>query len=424
MVNRRSPRIVEALAATALLFGIACPASAQDYDENSSGRALFVQGDIRLTGADGENSWLDGGFGKARFGSDDGDFSVRPRAVEGDVVWKPQLSWSLDATIAAVAQDGQEHAVDLSEAYLSFRRDPIGRVKLAGRLGLFWSPVSLEHSGPAWTVTETITPSAINSWVGEELKVAALEETSSVGFGSGRLSATLALFGLNDTAGTLLTFRGWTLHDEKATAFGRQPLPPLNAFMQDAQAARTRPVIEIDNRPGFYGKVGWASPALKLQAFYYDNRSDPEAVDSQLQWGWRTRFGNLGAQWKPSQRVTITSQALTGTTRMGFPIDGKRWVDTRFRSAFLLVTRQLGNVASISGRAEAFGTTGRGSVEGSESSEHGWAATLAGRHSFGRHLDLLGELLHIASSRGERLRAAPNSHQAQAIAQLSARLTL
>ena len=186
------------------------------------------------------------------------------------------------------------------------------------------------------------------------------------------------MFGLNDTSGTLLAFRGWALHDEKATAFSLQPLPPLDAFMLYAQAPRTRPALEIDDRPGFYAKLGWSGPALRVSAFYYDNRGDPEAVNADLQWGWRTRFGQVAVQLKPDARTTLTSQAMTGTTLMGYPNPTRIWVDTQFRSAFLLATRRLGDASSVSARAEVFGTRGRGSVLGAETDEDGLGGDAGG----------------------------------------------
>lgn len=399
----------------------AAPVAAQSYDENPFGRSLYVLGDLRMVGADGERSWLDGGFGKTRAGSD-GNWHVRPRAVEGDVVWQPRLGWAVDATVAVIAQQGQENPVDLSEAYVSYRHDPIGKTRLSARVGLMWPPISLEHSGPAWSVTETITPSAINSWVGEELKVVAAEGSATLPVAGGKLTATAAIFGFNDTSGTLLSFRGWALHDVKATAFGHLPLPPLDAFMQDAQAPATRPVVELDDRPGFYAKLGWSTPSVKIQALYYDNRGDPTAVDAELQWGWRTRFVSLAGQIKPSSRLTVTAQAISGTTQMGYPMPDRLWVDTHYDSAFLLASARVGERSSISGRIETFGTRGDGSVLAQQTSEDGWAATLAGRHSFGDHVTLLAEVLHVDSRRNERTRVNLHSEQRQTTVQTSLRL--
>jgi hypothetical protein len=403
----------------------AMPAFAQDYGD-SSGKTLIVTADLRLVAADGEQSWIGGGFGKTRFGPDTAaspeHLELDPRAVSGDVVWQPQLSWSLGATLAVTAQQREEHSIDLSEAYLSWLRGPHANFKLSGRLGLFWPPVSLEHSGPNWAVSETITPSAINSWIGEEVKVGAAEATASVATAHhGRIYATVAVFGFNDTAGTLLSFRGWAFDDVKATAFGHLRLPPRGSFLQYAQADGTRPIIELDNRPGFYARLGWTpDPAIKLHLFHYDNRGDPEASTGGQQWGWRTRFSEIGAVIGPgSTRLTV--QALAGRTSMGFARAGKAWVDTRFRSAFALVTRTIGQ-GSVSGRIDAFGTSNMGSVIGTEDNEHGWAATLAARRSFGAHATLLAEALHIESDRDSRLRIGLKPLQNQTLLQLALRL--
>ena len=64
--------------------------------------------------------------------------------------------------------------------------------------------------------------------------------------GEHQLAATGGAFGYNDTSGTLLSFRGWALHDLKATAFGHIPLPTLSFFMTGPQAPKTRSLLEID----------------------------------------------------------------------------------------------------------------------------------------------------------------------------------
>ncbi len=414
--------IIAVLGIVAPATVLAPPARAQEYAD-ASGHTLTVAGDLRLAGVDGERRWLDGGFGKARFGgtATSDDFRIQPRAVEADIVWQPSIGWSSGVTIAAVAQDGQEHPVDLSESYAYWRRAPHGSFKFAARAGLFWPPVSMEHAGPEWRVAETITPSAIGSWIGEEVKTAGVEAHGSWSLGDGRLTATAALFGFNDTAGTLLAFRGWALHDQKATAFGHQPLPPLNSFMQRAQAPATRPVIELDDRPGYYLKLGWSrGDVMTLNAFYYDNRGDPQAKDADRQWGWRTRFGAIGASMAAGP-TRLTAQVLTGRTQMGFPLGGLIWVDTRFTAGYLLVTHAVGR-GSISGRVDVFGTQSRGSVIGADEGERGWAATFAARREFGPHVTLLAEALHIDSVRNSRIRIGSTPNQAQTLVQLAIRL--
>ena len=47
---------------------------------------------------------------------------------------------------------------------------------------------------------DTITPSAINSWIGEEVRPLAAEVTASTTAGEHQLSATAGIFAANDTA--------------------------------------------------------------------------------------------------------------------------------------------------------------------------------------------------------------------------------
>lgn len=380
---------------------------------------------VDLVAAEGPRAWLDeGGTGKSRFGNPNGDsLHARPYLTEAGLVLRPHFGWALGGLVSVVVQHRQDKPLDVSEAFLTYRPLPLAGIRLNFRAGLFWPPVSLEHGGGEWPVRETITPSAINSWIGEEVKVGGVEGTFATIVGAHRLSLTAAAFGLNDTAGTLLTFRGWALHDEKATLLSYQPLPFMNAFMRRAQARQTRPILDLDHHAGWYAKFGWAPPGpLAIEYFHYDNRADPQAVDAGKQWGWRTRFDTLGAILDIDSRTRLTAQALGGTTIMGKPrAGGRRWVDMRYRSAFLLASRRAGR-GSVSGRIEAFDTHNRGSVVLSDDDEHGWAATLASRWPLLRYATLLGEGLHIDSKRPARQREGVSPRQRQDILRVTLRL--
>jgi hypothetical protein len=412
-----------ALAGAALL----CPPAAAETAEPGWIAPDTVSGvvDFRLAAADGEPSWTDGGFGKARFGgARDLGLKPLPALAEAELVWRPPLGWDLTGTIAVAVQHEQDYPVDLIEAFVTWKPLPRGPTRLSARAGLMWPPVSLEHEGSAWEVADTITPSAINSWIGEEVKPIAAEATISREMGSQRLSATLALFGFNDTAGTLLGFRGWAMHDLKAGAFGHQPLPPLNDFMTLAQAPATRPTIELDDRPGFYGKLAWSPAApILVEAFYYANRGDPKVATPNLQWGWDTRFLHFGMRADLGPHTRLLAQALTGTTEMGLEEGDRYWVETRYRAAYLRVTHETGPVA-LSGRLDLFGTRERGSEMSRDEGEQGWALTGAGRLRLSDEAALLVEGLHIDSRRGTRPRTSVAPNQDQNILQLALRLTL
>jgi hypothetical protein len=400
-------------------------ARAQSDFDLFSPDAFELSGDVRLVAVDGEKSWVEGGFGKLRSGSN-GDLRIRPQLGNVSLVWKPQFTWSLGATIVGSLQGGQRTEAGLSQAYLTYKPMRTTGLAPSARIGLMWPPVSLEHEGADWHVRNSITPSAINSWIGEEVRPLAAEATLVAAPGGHQLRATAAVIAANDTAGTLLTFRGWALHDRTTLAFHRQPLPPLGPDWAGVQAPYTHPLVDLHrglaHRPGYYAKLAWQPPVpVRLELFRYDNRTNPEDVNSDPEWGWHTQFDNLGLVADLGGGAELRAQALTGRTRMGYVEEGRRWIDNRFRSAFVLLTRPFGPFG-LSVRAEAFGTRNRGSWWPAEYDERGWSATAAGKRDFGRFTGLF-EVLHV-SSRNELFEErglAPRQRQTQAQAELRMR---
>jgi len=330
---------------------LAClPSAAHASDDGISiftPDSFTIYGDVRAVAADGEAAWSDGGFGKLRYGGDDParpqSLKFDPRFGEAGIVWQPKLGWSLSGTVVALAQGGGaiDGKVDagLSEAWLSYKPLGGGNMHFSARAGLFYPPVSLEHSGPEWAVSETVTPSAIGSWIGEEVKVVGIEATARARLGGNVLALTLAGFDGNDTSGALLTFRGWALHDRKALAFRTQPLPPLDTFMSYVQPRFTHPLLEIDpgvlQRPGYYAKLTWELPVpVRIEALHYDNNGNPDMVNEQLEWGWRTKFNAIGLVAELPGKLELRAQGLSGSTLMGDDIGGVLWIDTRFRAAY------------------------------------------------------------------------------------------
>jgi hypothetical protein len=388
-----------------------------------SGNTLSVLLDARLALANGERSWVNRGLGKTRFqGTADGDYNPYAVPVEADLIWTPRFTGSLSANVSAAWQRDQDNAVDLIEAFVNFLPSQSGPVGIQLRAGMMWPEISLEHStGGAWSVVDTITPSAINSWVGEEVKVLGAEATVRTSLGEHALALTGGVFGYNDTSGTLLSFRGWTLHDEKATAFGYFPLPPFNEFISHLQEDRTRSLLELVDRPGFYGRIDWRPPApIGAALFYYDNRGDPEAFTPAGQWGWRTRFWNLGVNADLGDSTRVLAQGMTGSTIMGFETGGREWVYTKFRSAFLLVSHRLDDRWTVAGRVEAFETDETGSEMSPLESEDGWSWTAALKYLLNDNLTIKAEALNVRSRRGVRaVNFGIDPFQAQTVFQLA-----
>ena len=385
--------------------------------------------DLRAVGGDGQPSYLDGGFGRTRYGGTEaGGFKGQLSLADAALVWKPQFTWALGAIVDVEHQDGQQHPFDLVQAYLTFRPTLPGDTRFTARAGLFYPPISQEHSGPSWAVTNSITPSAINSWVGEEVKVVGGEGKISHRFGEHEISATVGLFGYDDTSGTLLTFRGWGLTDIKSTAFGSFRLPPVDSYMAGRQAPSTASTTELDGRLGYYGRLDWNPPGrLAFNALYYDNRGDKISVASH-QWAWATRFWNFGASYDVDDHTRILSQVMTGQTLMGYPdADDPEWINLGFTSAYVLATHSFGR-SGITGRAEVFETSDRNfhpALDDPDDNrgEHGWALTAAYRYDLTPQARLMLEVLHVQSHRPGLEEQGLDPFQSQTLLQSSMRLS-
>ena len=399
------------------------PAAAETGTSLFATDSFEVSGDVRLVAVDGERSWVDGGFGKLRSGGQ-GEVAVQPQVGNASLVWKPQVSWSLGAVIVGSIEGGQHSDAGISQAYFTYHPMRSSWGTLAARGGLMWPPVSLEHEGADWHVRDSITPSAINSWIGEEVRPVAAEASLGFNLGEHKFRATAALIAANDTSGTLLTFRGWALDDRSALAFRAQPLPPLESSIAAFQAPFTHPLLDVSpgfaRRPGYYAKFAWQPPLpLRIELFRYDNDADPQAVQSQKEWGWRTWFNNVGVVADLGSGATLRAQALQGRTRMGYVDAGRRWIDNRFSSAFVMLTRPFGPIG-LSGRLEVFGTKNHGSVVDDEYDDKGWAAMVAAKRDWA-HFTALVELLHVSSRREDREAVGLEPRQVQNQLQIEVR---
>jgi len=404
------------LAAALLVCAFASAAAAQDAP--FSPESLSGVADLRLTYAAGERNWLDGGFGKTSVAGDGLDLRLGEAALE----WKPRFNFVLSGVVTANYQPHLDPAFDVGEAYLKFQGPPGPNGRLSLRAGVFWPPISQEHEGIAWIPPDMLTGSAINSWVGEEVKVGGLEATVMRRIGEHEVNLTGAVFGWNDTSGTLLSFRGWSLHGVRTGLKTDFQLPPLTPFMTPRQAPITTPFYELDGRAGYYGRIEWRPPApFSVNALYYDNAGDRIAVE-EVQWAWETRFVNAGFAWEPDAETRISGQAMTGETLMGYRAMGQIWVDVGFSSAFLLAQREVGE-NRFSGRVDWFETRDRTLRELDDNNEQGWALTAAWRRRLNPHMALIVEALHVSSERAARVLAGAQPKQAQTVLQSALRFS-
>jgi hypothetical protein len=372
--------------------------------------------EIRLASVSGEAGWLDGGFGKT---------DAKPGLSLSDLAleWRPSFNFALSAVVTGELQPQIRDRFDLGEAYFKLKVPPSSWGRMSARVGLFFPPISLENEGVAWTHPDMITASALNSWIGEEVKVGGLEATLQRQFGAQDLSMTAGVFGWNDTAGTLLSFRGWALGAVKAPVRHAYELPPLSPFMAARQGDESYPAWEIDRRAGYYGRLEWRPPApVSLDVLYYDNAGDQTSVGKDLQWAWETRFVALGLRAKIDDRTRILAQAMSGETSMGYRYAGERWVDVGFQAAYLEVRRTFGDDA-VTGRLDGFETKDRTLKALDDNNETGWAATAAWRHHLAPHADLILEGLRVSSDRPGRVYGGQTPRQDQTVLQSALRLS-
>ena len=346
--------------------------------------------DARVTLSDGEPSWFRDWLGKGRYGGTHwmGNDIEKLRLAEFSVLANAEISWDLNAFVHAKFDAEQDKALDLVEAYLEYKPAPRSAISYSARLGLMFPHISRENVGAAWTSPYTITPSAINSWVGEEVRALALEGKLKYRAGAHSLSLTGAIFGFNDPAGTLLAFRGWALNDYKVGAFSRLPLADLPSIGTGSdflakQPLWVHPINEVDGRPGYYAALDWGyGQHLKAGAFYYDNRGDPEVLKRQ-QYAWDTRFWNFYVEADPLPGMKLISQYMVGNTKMGRESAGGLYpVDADFDAVFVLLSQSFER-NRVSVRYDWFATDDNTFVKEDNNNEWGHAWTVALSREFG-----------------------------------------
>jgi hypothetical protein len=402
-VYRNAPVVVAFVAAIS-------PAVAQADDD--------LRGFLEVRGAagEGEESWLEQGFGKTRFG--DGDDFDADGLLRGMLIWSPQVTWSVDGFVSLQLDTQMQPAIDIGEAFLTYRGAPSAGWRLEGRAGLFYPPISLEHEGAGWTTTHTLTPSAINSWVGEEVRVVGVEATARRRFDAQEVSATLAVFGFNDGAGTLLAFRGWAMGDVTPGLSGEVALPWRSFPYQD----HTSITYESDNRIGYYAQVRYRPVGnVNLDLLYYDNRGD-RISDVDGQTNWETQFLNFGARVALDDDTRLLAQAMSGRTVWGMQTPIGPWVDVDFHAGYVLLAREFGR-HQLAGRVDYFQIDDETFAAFDDNAEEGWAATAAYQFEVTEDVSLSVEGLHISSERPARIDQGVSPEQNQSLLQTSLKVS-
>lgn len=367
--------------------------------------------DVRSIAPPVTNSYLDGGLGKLRFGSDDPSPALKLGEIVGDGSATFGDSWVVQADARISPQYGT--AVDLLEAFAQFAPKSDSEWNWSVRAGAFFPPPSLENEQIGWSSFWTITPSAINSWIGSELRTIGAEGTLQWRRNGGAVTLVGALFGDNDPAGVLIAFRGWTFDDRVTGLFEKSRLPDsLARILQQPIPLERHLFQEIDSSPGWYLDLSWEpSESTGFEVMRYDNNADPQSHTGN-QFAWHTTFLDLGLR-KQLGAVTLLSQAVSGSTIIR-PAAGV-FTKTDFKSAYLLVGWDLDDWW-VATRGDLFQTRTRTAAPApSPFSEDGYSIDATVSWLPKRWLRLSAEYLFVEDRRPQRLldNTAPQQSESQ-----------
>jgi len=285
-------------------------------------------------------SWLDKGWGTTRFGLNDNNLSISRAAFTGRIDFTNSLSF----LGAAQYVPEPEATIGFTEAYLQYQ--PIAKgYQVSAKIGAFYPKMSLENTGFAWSSPYTYNYSALNAWLGEEVRAVGTELTIKRPARRFRskfdFSLHTAIFKGNDPAGTLIAWRGLLPHDRQTNLnerIGFAPLYSLQKPQLSKQWQYSDPFHEVDGRFGFY--AGVHLEYLKkhsMRIYWYDNNGDPAAINTTIgQYAWDTKFLSIAWKSKLTKQTHFLAQAMSGSTAMG-PSLG---VNNDFHSWFLLLSHK------------------------------------------------------------------------------------
>lgn len=310
-------------------------------------------------------SWVEGGVGRFDVGArgPDDRRTVHAETAQLGVDWSP-TSWLLlhaDGLARREPSGSRGESAGLLQAYVDFWND---RWRL--RAGTFWLPTSRENTEPLWTSKYTMTYSALNTWIGQEVRPIGVDLQYTPNF---YVTIGGTAFRGNDTMGTVLSDRGWTSGSRLTVYNERLPRPPL-PFVEGT----TRPIgRDLDDENGYAARVRLQLPErAMLQLTRIDNRA-PLVPELRGEEPWLTKFNILAIEAGSTSPSTVTAEWARGWTAVGFP-GGSFRMD--FETAYVLLSHKRDN-DRWTARVERFSTRDHADVADDPSRENGRALTFA-----------------------------------------------
>ena len=367
--------------------------------ELAAGHRVSIGVDAGHVAVTGYPSWTEGSVGKLRYG-DDG-FSINRAFADYHGRWTDTLDLHV---VLEAYNDDIGSAIDATQAFLEWRPLAKSARRYRVKLGAFYPQISLENVAAAWSSPYTQSSSAINTWIAEEIRLLGAElsldwRPASLG-GLHVFAMDAAAFWGNDPAGSLLAWKGWSVHDRQTRFGDHLPLPPLPqiqpGMLFEDQDPYVAPFREIDGRAGYHVSGQWRyGEKLLLRLGHYDNRADPTIIENG-QYAWYTEFAHLGLQATLPGDIGLVAQWMSGSTQMG-PVmyaNGAHSVDVEYASYFGLLSKQLGR-HRLSFRYDNFDVAQNDQTFEDNNAEAGHALTLSYQLGLSEKLSLAAEGVRI-----------------------------
>ena len=305
------------------------------------------------------SAWTDGGFSKLRY-VEDGFEAFR---LFGE--YHGRITPTLRARVVVDYVDDASGGLDLTEAVIDWRPIPRSRNQHQLRFGAFYPSFSLENGDRGWQSPFTYSYSAINTWIGEEIRPFGAEWSLRRRFEglpqqprsarvrgrvlrqrSGRHAALLARLVAARSADAVerrARDSAAAVHDEAATAFavhGDSIIVPartaassgvMRAVRSCSSRATTIARIRIRSRTasGVGAPISIISPC----------RSACPRISASSCSGWTAR-----TEW------------LTAALPNGTRLPMSEYAQDRFESQFVMLTRTLGANQRLAVRYDTFST--------------------------------------------------------------------
>lgn len=249
--------------------------------------------------------------------------------VQVGIDWRPSVAFGSHIHLLA-RNDGDRSRrgrVGVVEAFLEQNLGVHGD-RLHLMEGAFFLPTTRENVDSLWETPYTITSSALNSWLGEELRPVGVDGSYAHRFASiGAISGGATVFVGNDTFGALVIDRGWALRDHWILLGEHIPVNRNATVFTSASA-------ENDHRYGWSARGRWSNDHGTVQLTHIDNRAEAEQYGELANWA--TRFDILGADYTWNG-WTAVGEAGWGTTAIG----EERRFSFPLKANYVLLSRRI-----------------------------------------------------------------------------------